>query len=204
MTVTELPPEEEDASFEVPNEVTAALERESADLAWFVEQGRRLAWAHRKMEKIRASIEPQLDRVHAEEARLEGWATDQCAPIQRYVDYLTGALADYALRARERSPLDARGEPKVKSVSGPYVRVRTFLEGGGWTASEESLAWAEASRPELVETVRKLRVADAKRLPTLQVVAGVVVDTTTGQEVPGITVAPRTVKAAVDLLGEAS
>lgn len=158
-----------------------------------VEGERQAVWAMRRARDV-ARRRAEIQAIAEEEIdRIQRWASDADAPLARDARYFEGLLIRYALDVRA-------ADPRRKSVTTPYGTVRTRETGGGWTASPEALEWARVARPELVKVTETFALSDAKR--TLTATEDGVVDPATGDLVPGITVAPRTVTATVEVVTE--
>ena len=112
--------------------------------------------------------------------------------MARYSGYLLACVQLWALRDWER-----RG--RRQQIKLLYCTVKPSSSGGGWTATGEALEWARRNRPELVKVAETLKTVEAKRVLTFDEATGLVVDPRTSETVPGITVAPRTVTATVDI-----
>lgn len=152
---------------------------------------RALRSIRRRQDAHRALIEPELDRLHAEIARLEAWATDRNAPLAESAARIERAAEQYAIASRT----DRR-----KSFATPYGTVQTREAGGGWEVvnSAEVLAWAKDNAPDLVKSTESFVKADANRAFTVAPTGDVVVKAT-GQVVPGVSVVPKRVTASVSL-----
>lgn len=154
-----------------------------------IRNDRMCAWGVRKLaEALRRQAQVKAVR-DAEVARVDAWAKAESGKFDRDVAYFTAILSEYAL--------DVRDVEDRKSVSTPYGVVQTREGGGGWEVSDEAalIAWAKASRPDLVKVTESFSLADAKR--TLEAADGGVVVPTTGETVPGLKVRPTTVTASV-------
>lgn len=148
------------------------------------------AWCMRKLARVHAQ-RAEISRVaQAEIDRVEDWASVQDSRWARDAAYFEGLLGRYALEVRA-------ADPRQKSVSTPHGTVRTREVGGGWTVTEDAVDWAEKEHPEWVRSVRSLAVVEARK--GLTVTESGVVDAVSGQLVPGITVAPKVMKASVEL-----
>jgi hypothetical protein len=142
---------------------------------------RRLAQVTRKRGEIQAIAEQEI-------ARIEAWATRRDAPLARDAAFFESTLVAYALAVRA-------ADGRRKSVTLPHATVQTRTVGGAWEAAPEALAWAAESRPDLVEVTRRFSLSAARR--ALAVTPDGVVDPTTGDLVPGLTVTPKHVTASV-------
>ena len=151
-----------------------------AEATWAM---RKLRDIERKRAEIRSIAEEEIDRV-------QQWATAEDGKFGHEAGYFTALLIDYALRQRAE-------DPRRKSVSTPHGVVHTRESGGGWTAGPEALEWARKARPDLVRVTEAFALADARK--ALTATEAGVVDPTTGDLVPGVTVAPKTVTASVDV-----
>ena len=169
--------------------------------AWRIGGLREATWAMRKLADIEARRAQVRDAYQAEVDRLDVWVQEQEQRLDHDGDFFRAHLEVYALTVRADSPVNSKGEPTVKSVSTPYGVVKTSVRGGSWAVSEETVEWAKRARPDLVTTTvsETFQVSAAKALADLEVVAGEVIDTTTGEAVPGIVVAPKVVGAKVVL-----
>lgn len=181
------PPAEDDTEF---------LAVQDADRTQAEHMAEWLAGVERRRGEIgrvhQATIDALENRLHA----LRDRAVEIDVPLARKSDYLKGWLGAYALRER------ARTGGKVKSVKLLYATVGTGERGGGWTVDDaEALPWLMAEHPDLVETINRVKLADAKRVPGWSVDkdTGLVV-TPEGEAVPGIHVTPKTVTATVTLI----
>ena len=184
----------EEEMWEVPDEETAALEQETADLAWATERSRWLANAHRQRTELSRIHQAEIDRLELQLAVLRERATEIEAPLARKITYLEGALKAYALRERERT----NGRSKSQKLM--YATVSTSEKSGGWEVDPEvAVEWAKAHRPDLVETTDKFLLAKAKAVPGWTAEGSVVVDAETGEAIPGIHVLPKQVTASVRL-----
>ena len=174
---------------------------DEARQAWRIGGLREATWAMRKLADIEARRAQVRDVYQAEVDRLDMWLSDQESRLDRDGDFFRSHLEVYALTVRADSPVNSKGEPTVKSVPTPYGVVKTSVKGGGWVVSEDAVEWAKKARPDLVMTKvsETFQVAAAKALADLEVVAGGVIDVTTGEAVPGIVVAPKMVVAKVVL-----
>lgn len=154
----------------------------------------RWAAAHkRRLDRIRAIAEPEIDRIQA-------WATEQSAPHADRLARLERAAEEYVTTRRSVTG------GKVKSLRTPFGTASTSLAGGGWevTDLDALLSWAEKSRPELVNRPpATFALADAKAV--LKAVdksaGGEVLDPGTNEIVPGLKTVPQVVKAKVALGG---
>ena len=189
--VDDRPVDYDEDDMEVPEEDIREFEQAHADLAWVTDKARRLRNLQAKRAEHGAILQAEIDRLEVELSRLRDRAVEIDAPLARYAEYLESCLTSYALRERERT------HGKVKSVKLLFATIKTSTKGGGWTPGPEAVEWAKANRPELV--AESLRTADAKRVLTFDETTGLVIDKATGSTVPGITVAPRTITATVDI-----
>lgn len=164
---------------------------EGRDLAWVMIMSHRLSAIRRKQRRISDAAQAELDRIGE-------WAAEKDRPLAEAAAAIEAALRDYMLRERERTG------GKVKSLDTPWVELSSTLTGGGWTASDETVEWALSAAPDIVKVTRKVDLQKLKGIHGLTVVDGTVVDTETGEPVPGVTVAPKTVAATVKLKGDES
>jgi Bacteriophage Mu Gam like protein len=151
------------------------------------------AWAMRKLRDARIRQAEVRAVADAEIERVQAWADTEHAKHERDAAWFESILTRWALDCRA-------ADPRAKTVSTPYGTVTTRETAGAWTVDDAVvLAWARASRPELVQVRESLRLADAKRMLTVD--AGKVIDADSGEVVPGIEVGPSRVTAAVKLAG---
>lgn len=148
---------------------------------------RALRSIRRQRDRVRAMVQPELDR-------LEAWATAQDAPLRDRADRLEAAVKDYALSRRTATGGRAR------SIGTPFGSVTTRLAGGGWEVADLDavLAWAKGTAPALVKVTEVLSKADANRAFTVTD-DGDVVDKATGVLVPGVKARPKSLSASVSL-----
>ena len=132
----------------------------------------------------------------AEKARVGDWLARETQYDRDAAEQIETRLEEWILLQRE-----ATGG-KVKSRVFPHGRITTRVRGGGWTPTAETVEWAKTAHPGLVRVVETFAVDTAKHV--LAVVDGVVIDPATGETVPGITVEPKTITAAVSAGGGAT
>lgn len=151
-----------------------------ADLDAAVRASRSLMAVESRRRAIREAAEREVERIRE-------WAQGADRPLATRAEYLEGLLIHYAMAERDAG----RG----KTLTTPYARVVTREVKGRWTVSDDALEWARKNRPDLVQTVETIRLAEARR--TLRVVDGEAMDPQTGEAVPGVTVEPTRVAASV-------
>lgn len=153
-----------------------------------------LRWARatqRQRDAVRAIVQPELDR-------LEAWAAEMDGPLRERFESLKRAAEMYVLDKR------AHTEGRVKSVKTPHGVVKTSESGGGWEVADLDalLEWAEGARPDLVKRADPaFDLAAAKRVLKAvdKAAGGEVTDPDTGAIVPGLKTKPTTVGASVSL-----
>ncbi len=152
---------------------------------------RALRSIRRRQADVHALIAPHLERLYAEAARLEAWATDRTRPLEESARRIEAAATQYGIAHRT----DRR-----KSFATPYGTVQTRESGGGWevTDPDEFMKWAKVYLPTVVKTTDSLVKADANRLVTVTPDGEVLVKGA-GVLVPGVAVVPKQVKASVSL-----
>lgn len=184
MTI-ELDEYDDPESWDIPDDWTAEGQAEVADLATATELSRKLRAVRRRRAVLDAQAEAEIDR-------LQRRAVEIAAPLARREEWLVAQLEAYALHRRMHF-----GEKTTRLL---YAEVKTTEAGGGWTADADAVDWARWHAPELLKTNPKFDLADAKRRPGWKVDGDRVLDTTTGEFVPGITVAPKRINATVKAL----
>jgi hypothetical protein len=152
-------------------------------------------WAMRKLRDARAAQADVAAVAQAEIDRIQAWATAEHDRIEHNAGFFEGLLTRWALDLRA-------ADPRSKTVSTPYGAVVTRATRGTWSVDPDAfLGWAKAARPDLVQTIEKPRIGDAKKVLAVDGIGGVV-DPDTGEQVPGIEVGPDKVTATVTLAKE--
>jgi hypothetical protein len=152
-------------------------------------------WASRKLRDVQLRRREIAAVVAAEVERAQAWGAARDEALARDAAFFEHLLTDYALWVREQSG------GRQKSVSTPYATIRTTTVGGGWEVDTDmAITWALAHRPELVKVEERFALGDAKRALTATD-DGQVIDTSSGEVVPGIRVKPGalTAKVTVDM-----
>lgn len=151
-----------------------------ADLDQAVRVARSLRAVELRRREIQAAADAEIDRIRE-------WAARADRPLATRAEYLEMLLQQFALAERAAG----RG----KSLTTPYARVATREVAGRWVVSGEALEWAEVHRPDLVKVTRSLPVSEVRG--ALTVTPEGVVDPSSGELVPGVTVEPGRVTATV-------
>lgn len=148
---------------------------------------RALRSIQRRRDRVRAMVQPEIDR-------LEAWATTQDRPLADRAARLEAAVKDYAVSRRT-----ATGG-RVKSIATPFGEVRTRESAAGWEVADADalLAWAKVHAPDLVKVTESVVKADANRA-VLVTDDGDVVTKAGGELVPGVKAKPRVLSASVTL-----
>lgn len=151
----------------------------------------RLDWLTRR---IKEAEDIARANIAAETARCNDWFIRKTKADREAAEQIQARLEEWMLDVRDATA------GKVKSKSFPHGTVQTREVGGGWKPSAETLEWAKANRPELVQVVESFALAKAKR--ALAATEAGVVDPVTGDLVPGLVVEPKDVKVSVVLGGD--
>ena len=158
--------------------VVDAAERERFRVA----DDQQAAWAMRKLASLRRR-QAEIDRTaKAEVDRIEAWHVHQSAALVADTNYFTGLLTEYA-----RVERDAHDR---KTVSLPHgtIKSRAGGERVDVTDADAFVAWAERSAPTLVRVRVEPDKAAVKAAFTGDPETGAVLDPTTGEVVPGVSI----------------
>ena len=148
-------------------------------------------WAMRKLRGILLKKAENKAIADAEIARIAEWLTTVDKSLQGDEDYFRAILVEYAVGQR------AEGR---KTLNLPYGKVTSRQGSGKWTVDKEMdfLEWAKANRPELVKVKESPAIAELKTYLT-KTEGGYIVDTATGEVVPGVQVSDPEISFTVDV-----
>lgn len=114
-------------------------------------------WAFAKMADARSTLEGIRRQASEWRERIAAWELDASRPFIATIDFFTERLEQWALAERAASPLNAKGEPTVKTVSTPLGKVATRKGTTALAVTDEDalVAWLAEHMPEAVKTVSK-------------------------------------------------
>lgn len=178
--------------------VVRALEAGDPDLfshpalkGWAVDTVGGAAWAMARIIEAKTT----LDAVHAQGAAwhraIHDWEAAASTLPSRTIDFFTPRLEAYALALRANSPLDSKGEPKIKKVDLPNGRIQTRKGISSYALTDEAalLAWAKVNLPDAVQVVEKVNLTILKTYTQIVAEKGAAmakVLTADGEVVPGV------------------
>lgn len=159
------------------------------------------AWAMRKLRRLRRQLATNDEIAAAEIERVAEWRTKANRPLEDSATYFEAILGHYAERCRN-NPEDGR-----KTITLPGGKVSTRYPAPKWDVdSAEFIPWARENAPEFVRVKEEPNLSAMKAAVTgLELSAdpdsGIVITTTEGEILPGVTVAdsPLSVSISIDL-----
>jgi phage host-nuclease inhibitor protein Gam len=115
---------------------------------WKIVDHRGAEWAmvrYANAARIVADLDAERD---AWIARVNEWHADAVKPLQNTLDWFDIHLQDYALRQRDESPRNKKGEPTVKTVSLVTGKITTTGRGETIDVVDEAavIVWAETAK----------------------------------------------------------
>jgi hypothetical protein len=146
------------------------------------------SWALRKLAKIKAEADAASVQLAVEQARLADWFAQVTGPLDRQRGFFLGLL-------REFHEQQLASDPSKKTIKLPAGILKSIAGQNKWTIDEdEFLGWfdadldVQAAMPELVRTKREPALKEIKS--RFEPRDDRAVDPSTGEVVPGVTVAP--------------
>ena len=115
-------------------------------------------WSLGKLATAEASLAQLNVQKRSWEQMLDRWWKQVSEPIQRTATFFRMQLEDYALREREQSPRDRRGQPTIKSVALPsgVIQTRASAERFGVQSEIAVINWARGVRVSLTPAEAEL------------------------------------------------
>lgn len=139
-------------------------------------------WALRKIAQARRKLAQAQQLAEMEISRIQEWLRGQTEDANRTIGHFEALLYEYMQRVRAE-------DPKARSRKLPHGRLQ-LRSSVKWTYDDEALlAWLQANRPEFVRTKYEPDKAGLKRTVTADVQTGRAIDPTTGEAIPGVSVA---------------
>lgn len=160
--------------------------------AWRIDGERTAGWAMRKLAQALRAEQRIVDQANDRIALIEQWRDQAIEQPRRDAEFFLGRLREW------RDRLDAEGDqPRTIRLPEGTIGRRKTPDSVEWVDADLFTAWCERNEePDLVSVVRKPRadrVKDLIRAERFAVIADpdrdnelVVVDTATGEEVPGV------------------
>ncbi len=146
-------------------------------------------WALRKLHAFRAKMEENRRIAEAERQRIDSWLEHANEALATDAAYFEGILSEYALAQRE----DGR-----KSVALPHGTLKTRASRRRFDVAdaEAFLAWARDNAPHLIRVTEAPKKSDFGEV--LDVQEGHVIDTQTGEIVPGVAASDEPPSVTID------
>jgi len=160
---------------------------------WVVDDEGRAEWALRKLAKIRRQQARNVAVADEEKAHIGSWLERQNGTLDGEAQFFEGLLTTW-----HRALL--HDDPERKTISLPAGVLRARQLPDVWTFGDDFTRWAESHARELLRVKTEVdRSAAKKRLTAVS--AESVVDRTSGEQVPGVTVEAGDVKFTVTVDG---
>jgi uncharacterized coiled-coil protein SlyX len=162
-----------------------------------IETKEQAIWAMRKIAAIERGRQESRAAAQAEIERIQAWLAEEEKRADQAREYLDYLLEDYHRRQLEENP-------RAKTIKLPHGELQLRAQQPEFHRDETVvMAWAMKNRPEFVvqppPPAPKLDWANLKK--KIQVVDGKVIDSETGEVIPGITVVERPPKFQIKLSG---
>lgn len=184
------------AELEVIEELESQLEENQEELRqrFRIESVDQLNWALRKLAAIKAKENEVKQLADAERQRIAEWEQRELAGLERSKQFFEALIQEYAAEQR-------KNDPKWKSTSTPYGKIRYRKQPSKWSYNDEELLnyLKAAGRHEFIRVKEEVNKADLKK--ALVVKEGRAIDPETGEVVPGITVEDPGEKLVIQIDG---
>ena len=161
-----------------------AADSRADDDRFVISDDRAASWALRKRAKAAAAVDRVTADVKERKKLLDAYQDRATASARHTVEFMDGLLADYHARV-------LAADPDRKTIDLPEGRIksRTTQPVAEITDEKPAFAWAMRVAPgEAAEYVRKFNIRALRKL--VAVVGDRVVDSETGEVVPGLSVKP--------------
>lgn len=157
------------------------IEDEESKQKFTIENRDQLSWA---MRKIKAIDEEQSEIAAAAEVelnRIKTWFDSESKKLERDREFFESLIMIYAMKKKNEND-------KFKTETTPYGRVTFTKQQSKWNYNDEQLLpWLmESDHIDLIKIERKPKKDDIKKRFIVE--GHQVIDTTTGETVPGIEV----------------
>lgn len=159
---------------------------DAADEAWRITDDSAADWALRRIAQLRRAIEQRKQFVEREIERLRAWQAERDEPDLRTIAFFEGHLRMYFDRLRTEGALGKR-----KSYKLPHGTLAVRASGPKYERDNEMLLrWAQETGDEtLVRITATPAWTEIKKRITVGPDGRSVIDTVTGEVIPGIEVA---------------
>lgn len=147
-------------------------------------------WAIRKLHTLRSKMEENRRIAEAERQRIESWLEHANEALTDDAHYFEGILGEYALTQRV--------EADRKSITLPHGTVKTRASRRRYDVAdaESFLAWARDNAPHLIRVTEAPKKSEFGEV--LDVREGHVIDTQTGEIVPGVAASDEPPSVTID------
>lgn len=141
------------------------------------------AWALRKMSRIKAEQDENIQTAQAEIERITSWRDEENGKLERSISFFESLLHEYFMQLRE-------DDPKLKTVKLPHGSLKMRAQQPEFQYDEtQLLPWAKENLPDAV--VVKVSVS---KTPVKKHIKE------TGEMVPGVTITERPEKFSVEVV----
>ena len=141
------------------------------------------AWALRKMSRIKAEQDENIQTAQAEIERITSWRDEENGKLERSISFFEGLLYEYFVQLRDENP-------KLKTMKLPHGSLKMRAQQPQYEYDEDQLLpWAKENLPDAV--VVKESVAKTPVKKHIQ---------ETGEMVPGVQMVERPEKFSVEVV----
>lgn len=151
-------------------------------------------WCLRKMRALKAEIEDNMRIAQEEIERIQQWAEQINAPLQRSSDYFQSLLAEYHIGLYNE-------DPKQKTIKLPHGTLKMRAQQPEFIRNDaEFLEYLHRNgRNEYIEVIEKPKWGEFKKITMVAGDNKTVYDIHTGLIVEGVTAEPRPPKFSVEV-----
>lgn len=151
-------------------------------------------WCLRKMRALKAEIEDNQRIAREEIERIQRWAEQTNAPLQRSIQYFESILAEYHIGVYKE-------DPSIKTIKLPHGILKMRTQQPEYVRDDERFLeyLRQSGRADYIETIEKPKWGEYKKIVKVAMDGKTVVDTQTGEVVEGVKAEERPPKFSVEV-----